>query len=431
MSSAQARPPMPKTRTTLPKNSSTKTSAPKTNTPKNSLPEKPIVAEPVAKPEPLSPPAWVGYVGPVWSGIKAATQAFAIAYTMLTLLVLVAVLADSNDASWGLALTGATRFWLLAHGSRATFGALHLNILPLGLTALCLVLIRLTAKRASHSLGALIGGALAYSFFTTLASRIIGEPPNMTSFATLGALVIGGLGFSLRLLPIFPWFQKFWGRLPQALPVGLRASGIALIGSLGFAGVLAGIWSLLGFESSRAVAQTLQPGLIGSVVVGIGQLFLLPNWLIWVSGWLVGPGFTMGTGSEFAPGNWQGGPLPALPIVSALPPESWSGAYLQWIPALVLLVGAIAGWYLWRAYERTASGLRNLLLAGGVTVAGAAGGMFLLQWLARGSLGSGRLAEVGANPGVVALIFGAEIAAGIAMVLIGKYLGSRPGKSSL
>jgi hypothetical protein len=384
------------------------------------------VIEPV--PKVFQPPAWLKYVSPVSSGVKAAFQAFILTFTLLALLVLVTLLADGDNSSWALAFAGATRLWLLAHGAEISFGQLYLVILPLGFTALCLWSLKLCARRSAIRFSAMAGGAIAYALIAAFLARIIGANPAVTSRVTFGASLVGSAGFGWQNLRFLPRYQRFTDQLPVTVYLGLRASRVALLSTFALAAALAAFWALLGLDTTRAVAETLQPGLIGSVVVGVGQLFLLPNWLAWVSGWLVGPGFSLGTGSHYAPASWQGGPLPALPIVSALPPTSWSGPYWQWVPVTVLLIGVLTGLYIWRAFGQFAT-WRNWLPVAGSTVGACVLAMLVTQWLAGGALGSGRLASIGTTGWLVALIFGAEIGAGIGMVAVGKHFGSRPAKS--
>jgi hypothetical protein len=270
----------------------------------------------------------------------------------------------------------------------------------------------------------IISGAVMYAFATSLLARIIGGSPATMTRAILGGLVIGAVGTGWRLVRHFPVVQRNWAKIPSEVTLGLRAGGLALIAMLGLAALLTGTWAALGLESARAVSETLHAGVIGSVVAGVGGLLLLPNWFIWAGGWLAGPGFSIGTGSQFSPGAWYSGPLPALPIVAALPPQGWAGPYLLWVPALVLIVGGLAGWFIWRALGEAAA-WKSRLTAAGATIGFSMLSMLALNLLARGALGSGRLAVVGANPWVVALVFGGELLVGIAMVFLGKKLGSQ------
>jgi hypothetical protein len=60
-----------------------------------------------------------------------------------------------------------------------------------------------------------------------------------------------------------------------------------------------------------------------------------------------------------------------------------------------------------------------VLAAGGLTV--------VLQWLAGGSVGAGRLAEVGAQPWLTGALVAAEVGGGVAVVLTAAWLRVRYG----
>jgi len=433
MSTAPARPPMPKVIRPASKTANAAhnavSAAPKnvTATPKKTgAPQN--TAPPAAHPAPAavaySPPSWLKYLGPIWSGVKGGAQAFIISFTLVTLLVLVALLAGSDSVSWGAALVGAVQFWLLAHGAPASFGELQLSIWPLGLTGVCLVVLRLTGRRIFPGVGGLLGGAITYALLTLAAARVAGEAPMVTATVSLGSLAVAGFGFLISLGSRWPTIKGWLTALPRSMIIGSKAAGLALLAMVGISAVLAAIWAVLGQVGVQQVAQTLQPDPIGAVVVGVSQLILLPNWLLWSMGWVTGVGFSLGANSLYSPALWQGGPLPAVPLMSALPPQTWAGPFWLWVPVLVLFVGALTGWYLWRALGEWATWRARMATAAS-TICVAALGMYALQWLASGSLGSGRLAQVGANAWLVSVVYAGELTAGIAMVIIGKSIGNR------
>jgi hypothetical protein len=110
------------------------------------------------------------------------------------------------------------------------------------------------------------------------------------------------------------------------------------------------------------------------------------------------------------------GPVPALPVLAAVPSRplsAWSGLLL----AVPLLAGMVAGWLLARRQARAGTPragawVRLLLpavLAG--PVAGAVLGLAAL--VSRGSVGSGRLTEMGAAAWPLAGIAAAVVGAGV------------------
>ena len=174
------------------------------------------------------------------------------------------------------------------------------------------------------------------------------------------------------------------------------------------------------------VYQQLRPGPIGSAVLTLGQLGIMPNLALWTLSWITGGGFTLGVGSTLSTLESTVGPLPAVPVLAALP--SGDLAYAWAFMGLPVLAGMLAGWYFLRVGEnhlddwvskrirsRWASlGLSTVAL--GVFVGAFAGALSLVgSWLAGGSLGIGRFTEVGPDVLMTALLLAAEVALGTAI----------------
>lgn len=304
-------------------------------------------------------------------------------------------------------LTFAAQVWLLAHGGVVPVGAAGITLVPLGLTlafgAICFSvggfayrqgrLSRSGALDASGQRQLLLGSmgqvSAGYTVFAAgLAWGISG--PGAIWRPTLGALLLSGVASGLG----------------AAMAAGLRpaGSGPAWLRS-GFRGAAAGILALV--ISAAVVLATavalgepriamLESGLrfdTGGVVVwSVVILAYLPNLLGWALAWLLGAGFTVGTGSLVSLWTTELGMLPAIPVFGALPPvgvaPSWLLAWL--VPGVV--AGALAGLVAVRHGRTGPLGA----MAAGVT-AGLASGAAYLGWAAssRGGLGGLRLAELG------------------------------------
>jgi hypothetical protein len=118
----------------------------------------------------------------------------------------------------------------------------------------------------------------------------------------------------------------------------------------------------------------------------------LPNLAVWGAAYLLGPGFAVGDGTVVSPGDVLLGPVPGLPVLAGLPnaPLTGVGPVLLGLP---LLAGLAAGFLLAR---RRPGGWAGLL--GAAALAGPIGGLGLqlLSTAARGGIGSGRMAVLGA-----------------------------------
>ncbi|GAA5225650.1 cell division protein PerM [Paeniglutamicibacter antarcticus] len=174
------------------------------------------------------------------------------------------------------------------------------------------------------------------------------------------------------------------------------------------------------------VYQQLRPGPVGSSVLTLAQLGIMPNLVLWTLAWITGGGFTLGVGSTLSTLQTTVGPLPAVPVFAALP--SGELAYAWAFMALPVLAGFLAGWYFLRVGENhlddwvskrvttrwLSLGLSTVAL--GVFVGIVAGALSLIgSWLSGGSLGIGRFTEMGPEVLMTALLLAAEVAVGTAI----------------
>jgi hypothetical protein len=164
----------------------------------------------------------------------------------------------------------------------------------------------------------------------------------------------------------------------------------------------------------------------GVIVVSLAQLAFLPTLVVWAVSFLAGPGFAVGLDTAVSPAGTQLGIVPGIPILGGLP-ESVSPLLLG-VVLLPIAAGGVAGWVLRdRVRALTTApeyGLRVVLAVGVAAVTG--GGAALMAWLASGSIGPGRLAHVGPQPGAVALAVGVEVLIGAAVLLLGPDVADRP-----
>lgn len=170
----------------------------------------------------------------------------------------------------------------------------------------------------------------------------------------------------------------------------------------------------IGFRYADIITlyESLHTEVLGGFALTLGQLALLPNLVVWTASWLVGPGFAIGTGSSVSPLGTDLGPVPAMPVLGALPTGdlAWGFAGLVAPVAVAFLVAAVFAPTLRRA------GVAGIWLViagvGSGVVSGAVLGV--LAWVSGGSAGPGRLAEVGPNPWVIGVVAALEFTVGAA-----------------
>lgn len=195
-----------------------------------------------------------------------------------------------------------------------------------------------------------------------------------------------------------------WRALPE-LPVAIataavRAGAGAALGVVAVAAVLVACLIAANYATIVGLSQALGAGIDGGLAITAAELAVLPNAVLWVASWMLGPGFVLGEGSTVSPTGTLLGPVPGVPLLGILPPE---GASLGIVWLIVPLVLGFAGANLaWPRVARTPDP-RVATWWAPVVVAAAAGvcaGLILglLAWWSGGAVGPGRLATAGPDP---------------------------------
>jgi hypothetical protein len=153
-----------------------------------------------------------------------------------------------------------------------------------------------------------------------------------------------------------------------------------------------------GWGQFSELFSSLAPGVVGGIALACLCLALLPNLAIWMVAYLAGPGFVVGTGTEFSPFATVGSVQPALPLLGLLPRTQPPPVAVALI-LVPVLAGLVAGWMIQRRLRQDQANpvwwqnLIGAVLASGLAAAAAAG----LVALSGGSGGPGRLVLVGAS----------------------------------
>ncbi len=361
----------------------------------------------------------------VMSGLWAVLQGVVLSFVLVPLLAVVALLGapdvGSDQVPWAEAGRVAGGRWLLGHG--VPIG--DLTVVPLGIGALALFTTYVSAKRSAiGSPTSVVSGTCAYLVVVVGAAAAGGVRGPGLALAALGAVVVGGGGMVVGTLaqPEAPRVadvaESTLGVLPPVLRLGLRAGAVAFAAFMAASAVLTAIWILAGRTVSDDVLTALAPGWIGGVVLAVAQLALVPNLVVWASAWIAGPGFAVGAGTSFSTRGVVDGPLPALPLLGALPGPQWSGPLGAASPVVVVACGVLAGWFAWRRLEPSLVHWSDVAWVLGGTAVSAGAATVVVQHWAGGAAGSGRLAVVGGDPLVVGGLVAAEVLVGAALVVV-------------
>lgn len=145
------------------------------------------------------------------------------------------------------------------------------------------------------------------------------------------------------------------------------------------------------------------------------QLAYLPTLILWSLAYIIGAGFAVGAGTAFSALGITAAPLPAIPILGALPQPGDASAWLLAIVAVALLIQGIR-------QARAFPDMVEVFITGLIQIAFTALIGALLAVLAQGSIGPDRLAVVG--PEALTMALHGAVVIGVPLVL-GMIIGHR------
>jgi len=353
----------------------------------------------------------------------AAAQGWVLSVLAVVLPTLTAALtaAEPGDQPGWDASGFGLRVWLLGHGVPQTADAMVISLVPLGVTVLAVYTVSVTTRRAQVTSGSgLVAGTVCYTALTVLAALVVGTGGAGTLKAAVGGAVVGAMGNAggaRAHLRTIRWpGATTMRRLPIPVMAGLRATMLVAALVTLLVAILVLVWVVAGRGTIGSVAAALSMDTVGALVYAVAQLVYLPNLMVWALAWLSGAGFAVGSGTHFAAGQMVAGPMPAVPLLGALPTWSFSGPLALLAPGTLVAVGVLVGAYLHRrAPDRM---WWHQLASVGTCAAATAVGTAVLVAAASGSVGSGRLSVVGAAWWQVGPLVGGLVALGAALVAV-------------
>lgn len=362
-------------------------------------------------------------LGAPWvSGVLGAVQALVFSLAVVVVpAIAMAVAANAQlsaaTSGWTAAVPVASRLWLLGHGVPLPTGGATVTLVPLGITAAAVFAVFVSARRTIvPTRSAFWSATLTYVCGVLLVALATGSTSGLqTACAALGGVAVALVGLAGGLLtgpepgPFTTQTRALVARVPTLLRTGTRGAATSVAALAILSGLLTLVWVLIGWSTIGDVLSDLRLDTASSVSLGIAQLALLPNLAVYAATWLAGPGFSVGAGTHFGPDLVTSGPLPAIPLLGALPTPTTGGGVALWAPVLVVLAGVCGGWAVSRRTDRLVW-WHTVVLAG---IVGTWAGLVTaaMVGLASGVAGPGRLADVGASSvylgGCVALQTGA------------------------
>lgn len=366
--------------------------------------------------------------------VLAGKGALAGLWTLAPMLLIASLLwltTAGMQESWPEALIGGTSFWLLAHGVTISASSGVLGIMPLAAFAGVLLIGVWSAGRAlwaaaEHgyrpALRAALAWAAGYAALLTLVGALsFAGPFDLDLTRWVAAIVVVpllmGITGMVRALDhddVDEFLERCY--VPAAVRRGWRPAvhTTAVILAAGtLAAIVAVAWS---FGDIWALQRDLRPGVSGGFILAALQALALPNIGLWISSFVAGPGFSVVDGASVTWDGSQTALVPMIPVFAAHPePTVFPDATIL-VASVVVLLGGWLGWQCLAATARLASlwaKARTILSAAISTGALIA----LLDWVGGGSLGIGRLADIGAPAGLLGLAITGWLLLGALVVL--------------
>lgn len=366
---------------------------------------------------------------PRWAtGALAALQAAVLSLAALTIPAVAAFVATSADPSnagvaWPQAVGVGAAVWLLGHGVPVIVASTTVTLVPLGVSLLALFTCYASARRSGVATRSAYAAAVAaYAAAAGLVALLVGGGAGAAGRAVVGGVVVGALGLGGGLLrrPEAPSLRVVtrpaWSRVAPWARVGGTGGVLAVALLVAVSALVVTLWVVAGRATVGDVVRGLNLDAVGGVVLAVGELAFLPNLVVWALAWLAGPGFAVGLGSTFSSTEVVPTPLPAVPMLGGLPAPDLVGPVTAGAPAVLVVVGLVAGWYLHRRLRPATAW--HAAAACGVT-AGTAGVLVaVLVTLASGAAGPGRMASVGAHGWAVGGMVALGVLVGSALVAV-------------
>lgn len=358
-----------------------------------------------------------------FAGARAAGAAAGAGLAAMTLLVVIGWIAAPH---LGIGLGGAVRtaavLWLAGHHVAVQVkGAGRIGMLPLGLVLLPGTMLWRAGRwvvrgrdvtRPRQVTSAALAVAVPYAVIAGVLAVV-----SRSALATASFPQAVFAGFAVAF--VAAWFGATravtsWRKLGALMSGRSKSILICAAGSLtllGAAGMLTTAVALANHgRQFTAVYGLLGPGLVGGALLLLAQLAYLPNAAAWAIAYMLGPGFAVGAGTVVAPTGSVLGPVPAFPLLAALPmgahgsgPGLLAGVMLA-IPYLAGVIGGLLAVRLVPQVSIDGAAIRGF--CGGVLCGVVLG---VVAAFAGGPLGDGRLSAVGPSAWQVAAVGTLEV----------------------
>lgn len=327
--------------------------------------------------------------------------------------------------------------WLLGHGSGVHVEGVAITAMPLGVTLVCAWAVWRIAERVGDSVSGhgpdatgisdgerdwtvpVASGlfALGYAVTAVLVASVAATPSTRPSTA-------GVIAWSLALCAVVgvPAVAVGAGRaaiwlalVPAPVRAACALARVVLTWWLAVCLVAVAAALAVDFDTAANILSQLDADAGDAAVFVVLTVLVLPNAVAFSGSYLLGPGFTVGTGTLVTPQAAVIGALPMFPMLAALPDNGPAPAWAAWLMWLPVLVAALAAVHVQRRLPTLRWDEGALRGCAGGIVAGV--GFAVIGAVAGGAVGPGRMREV--DPLVGEVLVQAVTAFGIGGLLGG------------
>lgn len=339
--------------------------------------------------------ARAGFAAPFfsWLGIFIVVMLF---YT------LTAAAPMLGDIVWQDAASFATGLWSTAFGGSISIAGAKFSLVATTITvAVYYASYVALRQRLVSTWGEVIAVGVGQAILVALIC-LVGQSTTDLWRAALGSAILGMLtalwAGRERLLVIHRWVDYVKAATPR-----LRAIVFSMLALSTVFFILALVF---GWTSIRAIYGYYVTSVTGVVGLTLLQILYLPTFIFWAFSWMIGAGFAIGTGTNFSAFGVDSAPLPALPILGALPSPS---LHAWWAVLLVVLLSVGIALVVHRR-QGSRVPLRSVITKSVVAVGIVALGAGVLAVATSGAIGPGRMVHVGATPHFVMMWFAVFVA---------------------
>jgi hypothetical protein len=356
------------------------------------------------------------YLAGVRSGLAVGVCGWLVA-AALTLSLWAAAAPAGADPWVPVRVSG--QLWLASHHvlMHAADGPFGLS--PLGFTLLPLLGLFAAGRRVARRVPervprATFGAAAGYAVVACAVAagssdvNLHPEYAQVLFYPALLALIGHGAGAADAIRELIPnSAARIWP------PHAARGALAALCVWLAAAAFAAAAALVVHADALARVRRETGGGAVGEAGLLLIDLALVPNALLWAGGVLVGPGFTLGTGTSVTVFAVSRGPLPGLPLLAGTPGSQHPSAW--WLSLLLLppAAGAVGAWVI----TRSVRGWSELVGSAAAMAALCGVAVGVLELYAGGPLAFGPMSVVGSTAWLVGILAGLEVGLGAGVVL--------------